>query len=79
MGAAIAALFTALLPLIQYWIANSPARVKEAADEADQTLRNECNNLDAGAISLRIDEAITADNSTGVGNGGTQSGATGTE
>jgi hypothetical protein len=40
-GAAIAAIFSVLLPLLQWWIANAPERKIEAQNEAKQQGRQD--------------------------------------
>ena len=55
---AITAVFSFLLFLGEAWVSNSPAREKKAEQDDDEKLRKECLDLDANAISLRIDSVL---------------------
>jgi len=59
--------------------ANAPAREKEAEQDDDEKLRKECLDLDANAISLRIDSVLNpaSGDTAGIGDNSTETGTSG--
>jgi hypothetical protein len=55
IGAAIAAVCSLLLPLLQWWISRSPGRAKEDRTDAIQQGRQDIADGNADAVSARID------------------------
>ena len=68
IGAAIAAVFAVLLPLLQLWLSKEPKRIKEDRDAEIQQGRMDLASGAVGAVSTRIDRLSEASsNSTRLG------------
>jgi hypothetical protein len=63
-GPAVAALFTALLPLIQWWLSKAPERAKATLDAKVQTARKSIADGDSTTVTVLIDSVPQSSNST---------------
>lgn len=59
IGPAITALCALVLALLKAWQDSKPKRDEERKVDDDASLREECQNIDADAISARIDQLLS--------------------
>lgn len=77
-GAAITAVCALALALLKLWVDGKPTRAEKEKADDDAKLREECESLDADAITARIDGLLSQDDSaSGVPDPGSQKRATG--
>ena len=58
-GAGIGTILTALLPLVQYWLANAPDRKQKEREDAIQQGRKDIASGNAAVVTERIDKLLT--------------------